>query len=96
MSRSLLSQKEIEDALLQLESWQLVEGKLERNFKFNTFADAFAFMTKVALQAEKIDHHPDWSNSFNKVNVSLTTHSSGGISQLDIDLAIYINSLDHI
>jgi len=93
MNRTLLKPQELEQALLQLEHWQLADKKIERNFKFKSFSDAFGFMTKVALEAEKIDHHPDWSNSYNKVSIDLTTHSSGGITQLDIDLALHINKL---
>jgi len=93
MSRTLLTSSELEQVLSNLPNWKETKGKIERSFKFKNFIEAFGFMTKVALEAEKIDHHPDWSNSYNKVNICLTTHSSGGISQLDIDLATYINTL---
>ena len=58
-----------------------------RSFKFSDFSEAFAFMTRVALAAEQADHHPEWSNVWNKVDVLLTTHSAGGVTQKDVDLA---------
>lgn len=65
---------------------------IRREFKYNDFATAFAFMTHVAILAEKADHHPEWSNVYNRVNVLLTTHDAGGLSQLDIDLAKAIDA----
>ncbi len=69
--------------------WVLAEdGKsLRQSFKFKSFAEAWSFMSHVALLAEKMDHHPDWSNSYNKVEVSLSSHDAGGITQRDLDLA---------
>ncbi len=69
--------------------WSLSkDGKsLHQNFKFKTFAEAWSFMTHVALLAERADHHPDWSNSYNQVNISLTTHDAGGVTKRDIALA---------
>ena len=64
-----------------------------RNLVFADFAAAFSFMTAVALAAEKMDHHPDWSNAWNKVVISLTTHSAGGVTALDLELAAIINRL---
>ncbi len=70
-----------------LKNWNFAENAIKREFKFKTFVEAFSFMTATALEAEKMDHHPDWSNGYNKVNVALSTHSAGGVSQQDFDLA---------
>jgi 4a-hydroxytetrahydrobiopterin dehydratase len=69
--------------------WMLAgDGKaIRQSFKFKTFAEAWSFMTHVALLAEKADHHPDWSNSYNKVEISLSTHDAGGVTKRDIALA---------
>jgi 4a-hydroxytetrahydrobiopterin dehydratase len=72
---------------LHIKNWKFENNSLKRDFKFRSFVDAFSFMTAVALEAEKMNHHPDWSNGFNRVSVSITNHSAGGITQLDFDLA---------
>jgi 4a-hydroxytetrahydrobiopterin dehydratase len=72
---------------LHLKNWKLENNALKRDFKFRSFIDAFSFMTAVALEAEKMNHHPDWSNGYNRVKVSITNHTAGGITQLDFDLA---------
>jgi 4a-hydroxytetrahydrobiopterin dehydratase len=77
----------------RLTDWQVVNGKLNRTFKFSNFVDAFAFMTKVAIVAEKMDHHPEFYNVYNRVVIDLVTHDTGGISPLDIELATKINAL---
>lgn len=89
MSRDRLDSAAIEEALLGLSGWALEEGgaAIRKEFRFRNFGEAFAFMTRAALAAEKLDHHPEWSNVYNKVDVRLTTHSSGGLTKLDIDLA---------
>jgi 4a-hydroxytetrahydrobiopterin dehydratase len=74
-----------------LKSWSFDGTFISRNFKFSNFVNAFAFMTSVALQAEKADHHPDWSNVYNTVNIKLNTHDAKGITQLDFDLAAIID-----
>lgn len=83
-----LVQSEI-DAYLSdnLERWSYTPEGITRNFKFNTFVDAFSFMTAFGIEAEKKNHHPDWSNSYNKVSITLYTHEAEGITQLDFDLA---------
>ena len=86
-----LIEKELEDALKKLPEWQREGDKLCRQFQFRNFVEAFSFMTRVAICAEKIDHHPDWSNSYNKVYISLTTHDVGGLSARDLALAEAIN-----
>ncbi len=85
--------KKITEEIAQLTEWTVVNGKLNRAFKFNDFVDAFAFMTKVAIIAEKMDHHPELFNVYNSVVIDLTTHDAGGISMLDIDLAKKIDAL---
>ena len=83
----------LEQEIAKLEGWALQNGRLARDFKFKTFVEAFGFMTGIALHAEKLNHHPDWSNSYNKVHVELSTHSAGGITTLDVQLAEKINAL---
>jgi 4a-hydroxytetrahydrobiopterin dehydratase len=75
--------------LAALPQWQYDEarGAITREFRFADFAQAFAFMTRIALAAEKRDHHPEWSNVYNRVSITLTTHDAGGLTQRDIDLA---------
>ncbi len=68
-------------------AWSIEDGKLHREFSFPDFVTAFAFMAKVALLAERANHHPEWFNVYNKVVVDLTTHDAGGISSKDFDLA---------
>jgi 4a-hydroxytetrahydrobiopterin dehydratase len=86
---------ELEQELKALNGWSKVEGRsaIFKAYKFKSFVEAFGFMTKAALIAEKMDHHPEWFNVYNKVEVTLTTHSKGGVSQLDIDLAKAMDSL---
>ena len=67
--------------------WQVVEGKLTKSFKFKSFIRAFGWMSQIAIWAEKLNHHPEWFNVYNKVDVQLTTHDAGGISELDFKLA---------
>jgi 4a-hydroxytetrahydrobiopterin dehydratase len=76
-------------ALAGLKGWAEVEGRdaIEKSYRFKNFVEAFGFMTKVALMAEKADHHPEWSNVYNKIDIVLTTHDAGGLSRSDIDLA---------
>ena len=77
------------DALARLLAWSPVEGRdaITRSYKFANFNAAFGFMTRAALIAEKMDHHPEWSNVWNKVDVTLTTHDAGGLTERDIKLA---------
>jgi 4a-hydroxytetrahydrobiopterin dehydratase len=71
--------------------WEIVDGKLHRDVEFRNFVEAFAFMTRVALVAEKLDHHPDWSNSWNRVTIDLISHDKGHITDRDTRLAELIN-----
>jgi len=88
-----LSETEIHDALSGLEGWSLVQGKLHREFRFPDFVTAFGFMTRAALVAEAMDHHPEWRNVYGRVEIDLTTHDAGGITQQDVRLAGRLNSL---
>jgi 4a-hydroxytetrahydrobiopterin dehydratase len=84
-----------EQALQRLNGWiyDPQSDAISHDFRFKTFSEAFSFMTRVALAAEKLDHHPDWSNTYNKVRITLSTHSAGGLSQKDIALAERIDRL---
>ena len=88
-----LSDSEIGNRLASLPGWTLKDGKLHREYKFADFVTAFSFMTRVALVAEKRDHHPEWFNVYNKVVVDLTTHDAGGISDKDVELAKAMEAL---
>ena len=89
-----MTSDEIEAALALLPGWAFDDGRqgIARSFRFADFGEAFAFMTRVALAAEKADHHPDWSNVWNKVDILLTTHDAGGLTRRDIDLAHKIDA----
>ncbi len=89
MDRNKLDRKAIEAALAGLDGWMLAADgdAIARTFTFRNFSEAFAFMTRVALAAEKMDHHPDWSNVYKTVEVRLNTHDAGGLTALDFDLA---------
>ncbi len=88
-----LSETEIAAELAKLPGWTLEGGKLHRQYQCKDFVDAFGRMTSVALAAEGMNHHPEWSNVWNKVTVDLTTHSAGGITQLDFELARKISQI---
>ncbi len=89
-----LDDAEIDDALTRLPGWRVVGGKLQKEFKFADFTAAFGFMTKVAIEANTMDHHPEWSNVWNRVVIDLVTHSAGNrISNLDVKLAAKIDAL---
>ena len=91
--RRKLSEKEIQDSLVRLKGWSVREGKLRKEFKFSDFKQAFGFMASVAFIAESMDHHPDWSNAYNRVTIDLMTHDIGGISPLDIEFASKVDKL---
>ena len=82
-------------ALSQLSGWSAAPDKdaITKTFKFVDFNEAFGFMTRVALRADKVDHHPEWFNVYNRVDILLTTHDAGGLSQRDIDMARTIDAL---
>lgn len=83
----LLREEDVTARLKAHPAWTLKGGKLHREFRFADFSEAFGFMARVALAAEKLDHHPDWTNVWNRVDVSLATHDAGGITELDFRLA---------
>jgi 4a-hydroxytetrahydrobiopterin dehydratase len=89
MAREKLDEQAVQDALAGLPGWSLVEGRpaIAKTFAFRDFSEAFGFMTRVALKAEKLDHHPEWSNVYKTVHVTLTTHDAGGLTELDVALA---------
>lgn len=88
-----LSQEEIAASLKSLNGWTIESGKLHKEFKFKNFIEAFGFMSRVALIAEGMNHHPEWFNVWNKVVVDLTTHDVGGISNFDFEFAGKVESL---
>jgi 4a-hydroxytetrahydrobiopterin dehydratase len=93
LPRHKLSETEIREALPSLPGWRVVGGKLHREYEFEDFVQAFGFMASVALVAEAMRHHPEWSNVYGKVVLDLWTHSESGISNLDVDLAGKVEDL---
>ena len=93
MAAIALTSSEIEALAETLPCWALVEGKLQRTFRFADFSEAFGFMVRVALAAETLGHHPEWSNVWNRVTIALITHDLGGLSSLDVELARRIEAL---
>jgi 4a-hydroxytetrahydrobiopterin dehydratase len=88
MARKKLTEAEVESALAELPGWKMKAGKLHKSYKFDSFAQAIGWMVSVAVHADKLDHHPDWSNAYNRVEVDLVTHDmDDAISNLDVDLA---------
>jgi 4a-hydroxytetrahydrobiopterin dehydratase len=93
MRTARLSEEQIKAELANLNGWSVKNGKLHKDFVFANFIDAFGFMSKASLHIEKMNHHPEWFNVYNKLSVDLTTHDAGGITQNDINLAKTLNSL---
>jgi len=81
------------DAIAGLDGWESVEGRdaIRKSYKFKTFKQAFAFMTQCAMKAEQMNHHPEWFNVYNTVDVTLATHDAGGVTELDIRLAAFMD-----
>ena len=94
MGLTKLSDEQIKKELANLPGWSIVNGKLHKDFVFRDFIEAFGFMSTAALHIEKMNHHPEWFNVYNKLKVDLTTHDAGGITQNDINLARILNSLE--
>ena len=94
MAIAELTDKERNDAMAALGGWTYdADAKaIRRSFRFPDFAEAFAFMTRIAIVAEKMDHHPEWFNVYGTVDIALTTHDASGLSRRDIDLATQIDS----
>jgi 4a-hydroxytetrahydrobiopterin dehydratase len=93
MAAHKLNEQELSTSLKQLSAWELRNDKLHREFKFADFAHAFGFMTTAAVLIEKMNHHPEWFNVYNRVSVDLTTHDASGITQKDVDLARLLDSI---
>ena len=89
--RRLLTDDEVNGGLAA--GWRLVGDRIVRHFDFPTFVEAFSFMTAVALLAERLDHHPEWSNVYGSVTIELTNHDAGGVTELDLHMATAINRL---
>ena len=90
---SLISESQLTYFIKNNPSWTIYNKTIKKEFEFDNFVDAFGFMSKVALLSEKIDHHPNWHNTYNKVTIELTTHDMGGITTNDIELAEAIDKL---
>lgn len=95
MTRNQLNEDELKQELAKLEGWQKVDDReaISKSFKFKDFNAAFGFMSRAALYAEKLDHHPEWFNVYNRVDVTLSTHSENDITELDIQLARMMNAI---
>ncbi len=91
--RKKLSEAEVSGSIRGLQEWSVAGGKLHRELQFKDFAEAFAFMTRVAFIAESMNHHPEWSNVYNRVTIDLTTHDAGGITSLDVEFARRVDGL---
>ncbi len=89
-----LSQIDIDNELKNLPGWRIVNEKLHKEFLFESFNQAFGFMTRAAMEIEKMNHHPEWFNVYNKITIELTTHNMGGITKNDVNLAKILNSLE--
>ncbi len=89
-----LTEEQIRTELSGLQGWSVASGKLHKDFVFDDFIEAFGFMCKAAIHIEKMNHHPEWFNVYNKISVDLVTHDAGGITQNDISLARTLNSLE--
>ncbi len=88
-----LSEEDIDEELKSLQGWSVVNEKLHKEFQFDNFNQAFGFMTRPAMEIEKMNHHPEWFNVYNKITIELTTHDAGGITKNDVNLAKILNSL---
>ncbi|GJM16784.1 MAG: putative pterin-4-alpha-carbinolamine dehydratase [Thermodesulfobacteriota bacterium] len=87
---TLLSENEIKDGLSGLEGWEHKENQIVKQFKFKNFVESMGFVTKVAILAERVDHHPDILIEYSKVTITLSTHSEGGLTEKDFNLATEI------
>lgn len=87
-----LTDEQIKNELKSLNGWTIQNGKLHKEFTFSDFVEAFSFMTKIALHAEKMNHHPEWFNVYNRITIDLMTHDAGGITTNDVELARFIES----
>ncbi|MCW9038702.1 4a-hydroxytetrahydrobiopterin dehydratase [Altibacter sp.] len=88
-----LSEKEINEKLQEFEGWDYSENAIHTTIEFRDFKDAFSVMTRIAFEAEKMQHHPDWYNTYNTLNISLSTHDADGVTEKDFKLAKIIDDL---
>jgi len=88
-----LSKDDIDEELKGLPGWSVVNEKLHKEFQFENFNQAFGFMTRAAMEIEKMNHHPEWFNVYNRITIELITHDVGGITKNDVSLAKILNSL---
>ena len=88
-----LSPEDIKVEMKNLSGWSIVNEKLHKEFSFDTFNQAFGFMTRAAMEIEKMNHHPEWFNVYNRITIELTTHDAGGITKNDVNLAKILDSL---
>jgi|TARA_B110000467_G_scaffold103353_1_gene93756 4a-hydroxytetrahydrobiopterin dehydratase len=88
-----LSESEIDEEIKKISGWSVKDDKLHKEFQFDNFNQAFGFMTRAAMEIEKMNHHPEWFNVYNRITVDLTTHEAGGVTNNDINLAKILNSL---
>ncbi len=93
MALEKLSPDTIENELKSLDGWSVINGKLHKDFQFDDFNQAFGFMARASMHIEKMNHHLEWFNVYNKISVDLMTHDAGGITQNDVNLAKILNSL---
>jgi len=93
MGLTKLSDEQIQTELKDLEGWSVVDGKLHKEFQFLDFNEAFGFMARASMHIEKMNHHPEWFNVYNKLVVDLMTHDASGITENDTNLAKILNSL---
>ena len=91
-----LDSDEIELGLSKISNWKLDNDRIKKTFEFKNFVDAFTFMTRMAIEIERMNHHPEWFNVYNKINVELTTHDVGGISNFDFKLAKIMDDFEKI
>jgi 4a-hydroxytetrahydrobiopterin dehydratase len=88
-----LSEKEINDKLKEFEGWEFYENSIQTKFEFEDFKETFSIMTRIAFEAEAQQHHPEWTNVYNNLSISLSTHDAGGVTQKDFDLALAIEKI---
>jgi len=90
---NVLSEKNIKEKIKNFQDWTYHENAIHTSLEFKDFKDAFSVMTRIAFEAEKLSHHPDWSNVYNSLNISLSTHDAGGVTDKDFELAKVIDEL---
>ena len=90
---AVMADDEIRGEISSLQGWSVRDGKLHKDFEFSSFNEAFGFMTRAAMEIEKMNHHPEWLNVYNRLSVDLMTHDAGGITQNDVRLARILDSL---